>query len=55
MFACLLQEDEMRYVSIKGDSVPIKTMDLTNDLAFRVKITPWKVLASYDTKTEDFV
>jgi hypothetical protein len=52
----LFQEDEVRYASVKGENVPIKTLHSTDNTASRVKVTLWRELTSTgDTRPGDYI
>lgn len=47
-------EDEVRYVGVMAENLPIKTLHLSDDSASRVKVTLWREFASTgDTKPGD--
>jgi len=51
----LLQEDEVRFVKVRGENVPIKTVLLSDETATKVKVTLWHDLSSAETRPGEFV
>ena len=46
----LFQEDEVRFVKVRGENVPIKTVLLTDETASKVKVTLWHDLSAAETR-----
>ena len=45
----------MRFVKVRGENVPIKTVLLSDETATKVKVTLWHDLSSAETRPGEFV